>query len=166
MNWRKITKQAILQNTVKIPSTLKSAQSSFYRAVLLIGYGGLSEAVTRPLISPHLTVFEVTADSYCAVMALPLSLARVRAFPGPLKYPHTLAQFLKRRKGCVWASLSKKIKIKRSSTRFPYPQGTPGLLVPRMKMCALWPFVQSAQERREPGLRVREKKVWLYRKHV
>lgn len=41
---------------------------------------GLLGASAHPLTSHHLTVFEVTADSYWAVMAPPLSLAQVPAF--------------------------------------------------------------------------------------
>lgn len=90
--------------TLKIPSSFKSARRSFYNSVLLICHRGLWEAAA--LISHHLTVFEVTADSYWAVMALPLCLAQVPAFTRPLKYSHTLLPSLSSqqwRKGCVWA---------------------------------------------------------------
>lgn len=68
-------------------------------------------------------------------MALPLSLARVPVFARPLKYSHTLTP-----------SLSRGGRGVSAVSGFPYPPGTPGLLVSQMKMCVLWPpaFVQSA----------------------
>lgn len=93
-NKKKVTAYPL--STLKIPSPLKSARSSFYSSVLLIRYRDIWEAEAHPLISHHLTAFEVTADSYWAVMALPQSLARVPAFARPLKYSHTLASSLSR----------------------------------------------------------------------
>lgn len=91
------------------------------------------EAAAHPLISHHLTVFEVTADSYWAVIALPLSLAGVSVFfARPLKCSQTLLLSLDTRGRGVSGQVPAKKALWVS-----VPSGTSNLLVSQMKTCAL-----------------------------
>lgn len=112
-------KPPILLSTLKIPSPLKSARSSFYNSVLICNRG-LWEATAHPLISHHLTVFGVTADSYWAVIALPLSLAQVPAFARPLKCSYThIPNLCQRGRGVSGLVPAKKKKRKAKFLYYP-----------------------------------------------
>lgn len=86
-------------------------------------------AASHPLISHNLTVSEVTAESYWALMALPLSLAGVPYFSGSLKSSHTLTHSAsaQEERVCRCWSLMKKLP------GFPKPPGTPGPFVSQRK---------------------------------
>lgn len=139
-------------STLKIPSTLKSARSLFYSSALLIRCRGLWGAAAHPLVSHHLTVFEVTADSYWAVMALPLSLAQVPAFSRPLKYSHTLytlPQHRRRKEVCLglvplWVSVA---------SRYTWPISLTNENAWPLTSC-FCPVSQAPRERRELARRV------------